>query len=168
MPTHALPPGFRIRPAAAGDVPLLLDLIRGLAEYERLSHEMRADEDGLRETLFGERRYAEAVIGEVDGDAVGFALYFHSYSTFLGKPGLYLEDLFVKPEHRGRGFGGGLLRHVGGVAVERDCGRLEWDVLDWNEPAIGFYRKLGASPMDEWTTYRMTGEALRKLAEGAT
>ena len=168
MPTHALPPGFRIRPAAGDDVPLLLDLIRGLAEYERLSHEMPADEDGLRETLFGERRYAEAVIGEVDGDAVGFALYFHSYSTFLGKPGLYLEDLFVKPEHRGRGFGGALLRHVGGVAVERDCGRLEWAVLDWNEPAIGFYRKLGASPMDEWTTYRMTGEALRKLAEGAT
>ena len=113
MPTHALPPGFRIRPAAADDVPLLLDLIGGLAEYERLSHEMSADEAGLRETLFGERRYAEAVIGEVDGDAVGFALYFHSYSTFLGKPGLYLEDLFVKPEHRGRGFGGALLRSRG-------------------------------------------------------
>ena len=167
MPTHPLPAGFRIRPAEADDVPVLLDLIRGLAEYERLSHEMSADEAGLRTSLFGKRRYAEAVIGEVDSEPVGFALYFHSYSTFLGKPGLYLEDLFVKPEHRGRGFGGVLLRHVGRIAVERDCGRLEWAVLDWNEPAIGFYRKLGAGPLDEWTTYRMTGEALRKLAEGA-
>ena len=166
MPTHALPPGFRIRPAEAEDVPVLLDLIRGLAEYERLSHEMSADEAGLRESLFGDRRYAEAAIGEIDGEPVGFALFFHSYSTFLGKPGLYLEDLFVKPDHRGRGFGGALLRHVGRIAVERDCGRLEWAVLDWNEPAIGFYRKLGAAPLDEWTTYRMTGDALRRLAEG--
>ena len=168
MPTHPLPAGFRIRAAEAEDVPVLLDLIRGLAEYERLLDQMEADEAGLRESLFGDRRYAEAVIGEVDGEPVGFALYFHSYSTFLGKPGLYLEDLFVKPEHRGRGFGGALLRHVAGVAVERGCGRLEWAVLDWNEPAIGFYRKLGAGPLDEWTTYRMTGDALRRLAEGGS
>ena len=168
MPPQALPPGFRIRLAEADDVPVLLELIRGLAEYERLLDQMEANEAGLRESLFGERRYAEAAIGEVDGEPVGFALYFHSYSTFLGKPGLYLEDLFVKPDHRGRGFGGALLRHVGRVAVERDCGRLEWAVLDWNEPAIGFYRKLGAAPLDEWTTYRMTGDALRRLAEGGS
>ena len=166
MSVNALPPSFRIRPAEADDIPVLLDLIRGLAEYERLLNQMEADEEALRAALFGERRYAEAIIGEVDGEPVGFALYFHSYSTFLGKPGLYLEDLFVKPEHRGAGFGGALLHYVGGVAVERGCGRLEWAVLNWNESAIGFYQKLGAAPLDDWTTYRITGEALQKLAQG--
>jgi GNAT superfamily N-acetyltransferase len=153
-----------IRSATADDVPLVLDFIRGLAEYEKLSHEVVATEQGLRNTLFGERRYAECVIASLEAKPVGFALFFHNYSTFLGKPGIYLEDLFVHPAARGRGVGEKLLAHLARLAIERDCGRLEWWVLDWNEPARAFYRKLGALPMDEWTVHRVTGSALEALA----
>ena len=136
--------GIEITAAAPPDVPLLLTLIRALAEYERLSDQVSATEDRLRESLFGPRPAAEAVIGRLEGEPAGFALFFQSYSTFLGRPGIYLEDVFVKPEYRGRGLGAALLRHLARVAVERQCGRFEWAVLDWNAPAIGFYRKLGA------------------------
>jgi GNAT superfamily N-acetyltransferase len=156
--------GLRIERATPRDVPLILRLIKALAEYERMSDDVIATEDGLRETLFGARPSAEVVIA-YDGNApAGFALFFQNYSTFLGKPGLYLEDLFVAPEYRGRGYGKALLRHLASLAVERGCGRFEWSVLDWNEPAIGFYKKLGAQPMDAWTIFRVTGDALRKLA----
>jgi GNAT superfamily N-acetyltransferase len=124
------------------------------------------DSAALRRGLFGERPYAEVLIGEEDGAPVGFALFFHNFSTFLGRPGIYLEDLFVRPEHRGKGYGRELLQRLAEIAVERDCGRLEWAVLDWNEPAIGFYRKLGARPNDDWTVYRLAGDALRDLASG--
>jgi GNAT superfamily N-acetyltransferase len=153
-----------IRDATPDDVHVIGELIRALAEYERLSHEVTLDEAELRAHLFGERPYAEVVVAEDGGEVVGFALFFHNYSTFLGKPGLYLEDLFVKTEHRGAGHGKALLAHVARLAVERGCGRLEWSVLDWNEPSIAFYRSLGAVAMDEWTGYRLTGEALRALA----
>ena len=153
-----------IEAATVDDVPLLLSLIRGLAEYERMSDEVLATDTRLRDTLFGSRPCAEAVIAWVDGEAVGFALWFHNYSTFLAQPGLYLEDLFVLPEWRGRGVGLALLRHLARIAIERDCGRMEWSVLNWNEPAIGFYRRIGARPMDEWTVYRLTGEDIRNLA----
>ncbi|HEU0054223.1 MAG TPA: GNAT family N-acetyltransferase [Longimicrobium sp.] len=156
-----------IRPATEADAPLILAFIRELAEYERLAHEVVATEDGLRETLFGARAYAEVLIAEVDGAPAGFALFFHNYSTFLGRPGLYLEDLFVRPEHRGRGVGRALLAHLARTAVERGCGRLEWWVLDWNEAAIRFYRSLGARAMDEWTVFRLTGDALGRLADEA-
>jgi GNAT superfamily N-acetyltransferase len=155
---------IRIEFATAADVPLVLTFIRELAEYERLSHEVVATEEGLRSHLFGERSVAEVLIA-YDGDRpVGFALYFPSYSTFLGKPGLYLEDLFVRPDARGRGVGRLLLERLARIAVERGWGRLEWRVLDWNSPAIGFYRKLGAEPLDDWTVFRVTGEALQALA----
>ena len=157
----------RIREAARQDIPLILSLIRELAEYERLSHEVVATEDTLRESLFGERRYAEVLIAEHDGTPAGFALFFHNFSTFLGKPGIYLEDLYVRPVFRGAGIGKKLLVHLARLAKGRDCGRLEWWVLDWNEPSIGFYKKLGAVPMDDWTVYRVTGEALEDLASGA-
>ena len=157
----------RIREATEEDVPLILSLIRELAEYERLSHEVVATEDTLRESLFGERRYAEVLIAEHDGTPAGFALFFHNFSTFLGKPGIYLEDLYVRPVFRGAGIGKKLLVHLARLAKRRDCGRLEWWVLDWNEPSIGFYKKLGAVPMDDWTVYRVTGEALEDLASGA-
>ena len=153
-----------IRPATEPDLPLVLTFIKGLAEYERLAHEVVATEDILRRTLFGERRVAEVVLAHDGDEPVGFALFFHSFSTFLGRPGIYLEDLFVKPEARGRGVGRALLAHLAGLAVARDCGRLEWSVLDWNEDAIRFYRSLGAAPMDEWTMYRVTGDALGRLA----
>lgn len=153
-----------LRFATPADVPLIFAFINGLAEYEKLAHEVVATEETLHATLFGERPYAEVVIGEHEGEAVGFALFFHNYSTFLGRPGIYLEDLFVKPAWRGRGFGKALLTFLGKLAVERGCGRLEWAVLDWNEPAIRFYESLGAQPMDEWTVYRVTGEALERLA----
>jgi GNAT superfamily N-acetyltransferase len=155
---------LRLARATAQDVPAILSLIRGLAEYEKLSAEVTATEDGLRATLFGPNPVAEVLIAWLGADAVGFAVYFQNYSTFLGKPGIYLEDLFVLPECRNRGYGRRLLAEVARVAVERDCGRLEWSVLDWNEPAIRFYKSLGARPMDEWTVYRLTGEAIRKLA----
>lgn len=158
---------IRVREAAGDDVPLILSFIRELAEYEKLSHEVVATEESLRETLFGERRYAEVLIAEQDEAQAGFALFFHNYSTFLGKPGIYLEDLYVRPEFRGDGIGRALLARLARLAVERDCGRLEWWVLDWNEPSIGFYKKIGAVPMDEWTVYRLTGEALEELAGSA-
>ena len=158
--------GARIREATEGDVPLILSLIRELAEYEKLSHEVVATEEALRESLFGERRYAEVLIAEHDGAPAGFALFFHNYSTFLGKPGIYLEDLYVRPEFRGSGIGKKLLAHLAGLAKRRGCGRLEWWVLDWNEPSIGFYKKLGAVPMDDWTVYRVSGSALEDLASG--
>jgi GNAT superfamily N-acetyltransferase len=155
---------LRIEPATERDVPLILRLIKELAEYERMSDEVVATEDGLRRTLFGPQPAAEVVVGYAGDEPAGFALFFHNYSTFLGKPGLYLEDLFVVPTFRGRGYGKALLVHLAKVAVERDCGRFEWSVLDWNEPAIGFYKKLGARPMDAWTIFRVAGDALRELA----
>ncbi len=156
--------GFDIRNAMPEDVPVILSFIRRLADYERLSHEVTATEESLRATLFGERRYGEVIIGCEHGKPVGFALFFHNYSTFLGRPGIWLEDLFVDVEHRGKGYGKALLAHLARLTGERNCGRLEWSVLDWNEPAIRFYKSLGAVPMDEWTTYRVTGAALDKLA----
>jgi GNAT superfamily N-acetyltransferase len=155
-----------IRPAEASDVPTLADLIRQLSRYEKLEHEVSMTEEMLANGLFGPRQYAEAVLAEEEGRPVGFALFFHSYSTFLAQPGIYLEDLFVLPEHRGHGVGRALLRHLARLAVERGCGRLEWAVLDWNEDAIRFYERLGAKPNSEWTTHRLTGEALTRLAEG--
>lgn len=153
-----------IRPATEDDVPIILSLIRELAEYERLSHEVVATEGLLRESLFGAWRGAEVLIACCKGAPAGFALFFHSFSTFLGRPGIYLEDLYVKPEFRGRGIGRALLTHLARLAKERGCGRLEWAVLDWNEPAIKLYKSIGAVPMDEWTVYRVTGEALETLA----
>jgi GNAT superfamily N-acetyltransferase len=158
---------FAIRAAAESDVPLILQFIRDLAEYERLSHKVVATEERLRESLFGSPRFAEVIIGEEDGRAVGFALFFHNYSTFLAQPGIYLEDLFVKPEARGRGYGKALLARLAQLAVERGCGRVEWAVLDWNAPSIAFYKALGAEPMDEWTVFRLTGPALDALASAA-
>ena len=157
-------PGFVIRAAAEADAPLVLSFIKKLAAYEKLSHEVSATEELLRETLFGERPSAEVAIGYFDGKPVGFVLFFHNYSTFLARPGLYIEDLFVDEAYRRRGFGRALLLHVARLAGERQCGRLEWAVLDWNEPAVNFYKKLGAVAMDEWTVFRVTGPALNKLA----
>lgn len=165
QPMQTKIPDFVIRFAEREDAAVILRFIRGLAEYERLSHEVTATEELLRETLFGARQVAEVIIGEFRGEAVGFALFFHNYSTFLGRPGIYLEDLFVKPEMRGHGFGKVLLAYLAKLATERKCGRVEWSVLDWNTPAIGFYQKLGAVAKDEWTVHRLTGEALDRLAE---
>jgi GNAT superfamily N-acetyltransferase len=151
-----------IRPAAPSDVPILRQLIGELAEFENLV--VQATEADLREHLFGPRRYAEALLAEDNGVVVGFALFFHNYSTFLGKPGIYLEDLFVRLEHRKKRHGKALLIELARIAVERGCGRLEWTVLNWNEPAIRFYQSLGARPLDEWTGYRLTGEALTAVA----
>jgi GNAT superfamily N-acetyltransferase len=153
-----------IRAATRDDTPLVLEFIRDLARYERLEHEVSASEEELREALFGERRYAEVVFACSGGEPVGFALFFHNFSTFKGRPGIYLEDLFVRPEARGRGIGKQLLAHLARTAVARRCARLEWAVLDWNEPSIGFYRGLGALPMDEWRIFRLTGDALTLLA----
>lgn len=146
-------------------MPLLLNLIKALAEYERMSDQVVATEARLHDSLFGERPVAESVIAYLGAQPVGFALWFYNYSTFLGRSGLYLEDLFVLPEHRARGIGKALLRHLARVAVARGCGRMEWSVLDWNEPAIGFYRSLGARAMDQWTVYRLTGDGLARLAK---
>ena len=145
---------------------LLLTLIKELADYERLAQHVVATDRDVRESLFGPSPAAEAVIARVGETPAGFALWFHSYSTFLAKRGLYLEDIFVRPEWRGKGIGRALLTCVARVAVERGCGRMEWSVLDWNEPAIGFYKKLGATPLDEWTVFRLTGEALEGVAKG--
>ena len=153
-----------IRPAVAADLPLIAQFIRDLAEYEKLAHEVRFDVAVLGDRLFGKRPYAEVLIGEIDGAAQGFALFFHNFSTFEGKPGIYLEDLFVRPEARGSGLGKALLKRLAALATERDCARLEWWVLDWNEPSIQFYKKLGAHTMDEWTTFRVDGDALQELA----
>ncbi len=157
-------PVCRIEPATERDVPVILRMIAALAEYEKLSHEVSATEDGLRRTLFGARPAAEVIIAYAGETPAGFALFFPNYSTFLGKPGLYLEDLFVLPEWRGHGFGLSLMRHLAKIAVERGCGRFEWSVLDWNEPAIGFYKSLGANLMDGWSIVRVTGDALQNLA----
>ena len=149
-----------IRPAAREDLSLIAQLIRDLALYEKLADEVRFDEDVLGEKLFGKRPYAEVVIGELNGVAQGFALFFHNFSTFEGRPGIYLEDLYVREAARGSGLGQALLAHLAALAVARDCARLEWSVLDWNAPAIGFYQKLGARAMDDWTIMRLDGEAL--------
>lgn len=153
-----------IRFAEPQDVETLHGFIGELAEYERLTHEFVAEAGELRRHLFGARPVAEAIIAELDGDPAGFALFFHTFSTFLGRPGLYVEDLYVRRPSRGRGVGRALLGRAAAIAVERGCGRLEWSVLNWNEDAIGFYRGLGAAPMDEWTVYRLTGEGLAALA----
>ncbi len=157
-------PVIRIEPAKLDDVPLILSLIGELAEYERLSHEVTATEDGVREALFGARPVAETLIAYLDGEAVGFALFFTNFSTFVGRPGIYLEDLFVRPAARRVGVGRRLFAHVARLARDRGCGRLEWSVLDWNEPALRFYGGLGARPMSDWTIQRLTGEALNRLA----
>jgi len=160
---------IEIRPAVIEDVPLIFAFIRELAEYEHLAHTVVATEDLLRQTLFGPKPAAEIRIATLDGKPAGFALFFQNYSTFVGRPGIYLEDLFVRPEFRAHGVGRALLREVAQIAVQRQCGRLEWSVLDWNAPAIGFYKKLGAVPMDDWTIFRVVGDALKKLAaDGAT
>ncbi|HEY2590894.1 MAG TPA: GNAT family N-acetyltransferase [Steroidobacteraceae bacterium] len=153
-----------ISPAAPEDAALLLGFIRELAEYERLAYAVSATEEDLRRTLFGRDAYAHALIARLDGQPAGFAVYFFNYSTFLGRPGLYLEDLYVRPAARRRGVARRLLAHLAGIALERGCGRMEWAVLDWNERAIGFYVSLGASPNEEWTTYRLSSDALRRLA----
>ena len=157
-----------IRPAVPGDIPLVLKFIQELAEYEKLSHEVTATEDQLRSTLFGARPVAEVVIASHDDAPVGFAVFFATYSTFLGKPGLYLEDLFVRPAARGNGIGRALVEYLARLTVERGWGRFEWRVLDWNEPSIAFYRKLGAEPLDDWTVFRVTGDSLRRLAGQAS
>jgi len=156
---------LRIRAGERSDVPLIADLIRSLARYERLEDEVTMNEEKLDRALFGERPYAETLIAEDDaGKAVGFALFFHNFSTFLAQPGIYLEDLFVLPEQRGAGIGRALLERLAQIAVERGCGRLEWAVLDWNVDAIRFYQRLGAKPNADWTVYRLTGDRLRALA----
>lgn len=152
------------RPANSADLPLIAQFIRDLAEYEKLAHEVHFDEAVLGERLFGARPYAEVLIGELDGTPQGFALFFHNFSTFEGQPGIYLEDLFVRPEARGSGLGKLLLAQLAAIALERDCARVEWSVLDWNDPAIAFYKSLGAKPMDEWTVMRVDGDALGALA----
>ena len=154
----------QIRPGRIEDVPIIAQLIRGLARYEKLEHEVVMTEEQLTDSLFGERQYAETLIAEEDGRPVGFALFFHNYSTFLAQPGLYLEDLFVVPERRGSGVGRALLERLAQIAVDRGCGRLEWAVLDWNVDAIRFYERLGAHPNSDWTVYRLTGEPLQRLA----
>jgi GNAT superfamily N-acetyltransferase len=159
-----VPEPLTIRPATRADIPVLLDLIRGLAEYERLTHLVAADPRLLEEELFGSGSHVEAVLGFAGGTAVGFAVYFHNFSTFLGRRGLYLEDLFVRPDHRRRGYGRQLLLHVARLAHTRGCGRFEWMALDWNEPAIRFYKSLGAVEMAEWRLFRVTGDALARLA----
>ncbi|MBY0491927.1 MAG: GNAT family N-acetyltransferase [Gemmatimonadaceae bacterium] len=166
-PPPAVPLSLHLRPATEADVPVIRELIEGLADYERLRHECIATDALLRETLFGPRPYAEVVLAEWNGAVAGFALFFHNYSTFLARPGIYLEDLFVRPAYRGHGIGKALLQHLAQLAMTRQCGRLEWSVLDWNVDAIGFYTKLGARANDEWTVYRVTGDALTQLARGA-
>jgi GNAT superfamily N-acetyltransferase len=153
-----------IRAAVASDTPQILAFIRELAAYEKLAAEVVATEEGLSATLFGPEPAAEVLIAEVNGAPAGFALFFHNYSTFLGQAGIFLEDLFVRPEFRARGVGRALLAHLAALARDRGCGRLEWSVLDWNTDAIGFYRRIGATAMDDWTTYRLTGESLARLA----
>lgn len=160
-------PHITISTAKEKDVPLILEFIEGLAGYERLRHECVATEERLRDTLFGDRPAAEVLIARMSRQPVGFALFFHSYSTFLAQRGLVLEDLFVKPDARGHGVGDALLSSLARIALDRDCGRLEWSVLDWNDLAIGFYKRLDAQPMDEWTTFRMTGQPLHELASRA-
>jgi GNAT superfamily N-acetyltransferase len=158
---------FLIRPATSGDVPVILELIRALATYERAPNDVTATENGLVEVLFDEKPSAEVLLAFENETAVGFAVFFHNFSTWLGRPGLYLEDLFVRPKHRGKGYGRALLIYLAKIARERGCGRMEWAVLDWNKPAIEFYRKLGAKPLDEWTVFRLTRDGIAKLADAA-
>ncbi|MEO8433922.1 MAG: GNAT family N-acetyltransferase [Pyrinomonadaceae bacterium] len=155
---------LRIEKPIVADVPLILEFVRDLAEYEKLADSVAATEDRLRETLFGPNPSAHALLAYDKDDPVGFAIYFFNYSTFVGRPGLYLEDLFVRPEARGKGFGRALLQHLARIAVERNCGRMEWAVLNWNEPALGFYQSLGANPMADWIVFRLSGKALEDLA----
>ena len=155
---------FEIRTTTEADVPIILSLIRELADYEREPDAVVATEAGLREVLFGGKRSAEVLLALENGEPVGFAVYFYNFSTWLGRPGLYLEDLFVRPNVRGKGYGRALLERLAQIAQERGCGRMEWAVLDWNDPAIQFYRKLGAEPMNEWTVFRLTKEGIGKLA----
>jgi GNAT superfamily N-acetyltransferase len=165
MTTQTRDPNFILRSATIEDTALILRFIRELADYEKLLHEVVADEATLKESLFGDIPHAKVIIGEYNGVAVSFALYFHNFSTFLGRPGIYLEDLYVQPIMRGKGLGKILLGYLASLALELRCGRLEWWVLDWNKPAIDFYQSLGAKSMDEWTVNRVTGEALDKLAQ---
>jgi GNAT superfamily N-acetyltransferase len=165
MPSRPRVADLEIRAAGAADVPIILGFINKLAAYEKLSHEVVATEELLQETLFGARVRAEVAIAFLKQRPAGFVLFFHNYSTFLGRSGIYIEDLFVEESYRRRGIGSALLLHVARLAKGRDCGRLEWSVLDWNEPAIRFYKKLGAIPMSGWTVFRVTGESLDKLAE---
>src|SRR6202166_2159722 len=158
---------FTIRAATGADIPVILELIRALATYERAPNEVTATEQGLTEVLFGQKPAAEVLLAFENETAVGFAVFFHNFSTWLGRPGVYLEDLFVGPEHRGKGYGRALLIHLAKIARERGCGRMEWAVLDWNEPAIEFYRKLGAKPMDEWTVFRLTRDGIARLADSS-
>ncbi len=158
------PSSFKIRPANANDAGTIIALIKELADYERLSHEVVATADDIRDSLFGQHPYAAALIGEYEGIPISFALFFYNFSTFLGKPGIYLEDLYVKPDYRSRGFGRRMLAHIARLAIERGCGRFEWSVLDWNTPAIRTYDKLKAKPMKDWILYRLTGDALQELA----
>ena len=158
---------FMIRPATVGDVPIILELIRALATYERAPNEVTATEEGLVDVLFGKKPAAEVLLAFEGNRAVGFAVYFYNFSTWLGRPGLYLEDLFVSPEDRGKGYGRALLVRLAQIARDRGCGRMEWAVLDWNEPAVKFYRKLGANPMHEWTVFRLTGDEIAKLADAS-
>ncbi|MET0536194.1 MAG: GNAT family N-acetyltransferase [Steroidobacter sp.] len=160
---------LQIEPATPADVPVILQLIRELAEFERLLDQVTATEQQLREGLFGPKPSAEVIVARLQpsGEVIGFALFFHNFSTFLAKPGIYLEDLYVRQKHRGQGYGEALLRRLARLAVERKCGRLEWSVLDWNHRAIDFYKSLGAVPMDEWTLYRVTGAALERLGGSA-
>jgi len=158
-------PDLKIRFAVKQDIPLILSFIKELAEYEKLTHEVSATEALLEKSLFGGKAYAEVLLAYYENEAVGFALFFHNYSTFLAKPGIYLEDLYVKPEVRGKGFGKELLSYLARLTIERNCGRLEWWVLDWNKPAIEFYKKLGAKPMSEWTVFRLTGDNLKNIAK---
>jgi GNAT superfamily N-acetyltransferase len=157
---------LRIVPAIESDLTVILGFIQELAQYEKLAHEVTATEDRLRETLFGAKPAAEVLLAYWQDECAGFAVFFTNYSTFLAQPGLYLEDLYVRPHLRGKGIGLALLRRLARIATERRCGRLEWAVLDWNQPAIGFYKKLGAVPLDQWTTYRLRGDALRMLVAG--
>jgi len=157
---------LKISAATEAEAPVILEMIQGLAEYEKLSHLCSATEEQLRRTLFGERPAAEVLLASIDGEWIGFALFFPNYSTFLAKPGIYLEDLYVKPHARGKGAGLALFVELARIAVARGCGRVEWSVLDWNEPTIEFYKNLGAVAQDEWTTYRLTGDALKKLGAG--
>lgn len=160
-------PEIQIRPAAPQDVPLILTFIHELATYEKLAHEVVATDADMHAALFGERPVIEAMIASLDGQPVGYALFFPTFSTFLGKPGLYLEDLYVRPAARGFGVGRKLLEHLARVTLERGWGRLEWSVLDWNEPSIAFYKRMGAKPMDEWTIFRLTGDSLQSLARNS-
>ena len=156
---------FNIRSSNADDCPLILQFIKELAEYEKLSHEVVATPQILQQSLFGERPYAEVLIGEYHATPVAYALFFHNLSTFTGRPGIYLEDIYVQPEMRGKGFGKSMLSYIAKLAVERNCTRVEWSVLDWNEPSIQFYRSIGAIPLEEWTVQRLHGEALSKFAK---